>query len=108
MRAPTVGLSRPLLIAAANGHLPCVSALLKAGAPVDDANKYGASALLAAAANGHHYVVKSLLEANADSRIRDKEGRSALWLAAKAALNQGIAQRSAQAGSAGHLRYVSS
>ena len=81
---------------------------MKAGAPVDDENKYGASALLAAAANGHHYVVKSLWEANADSLIRDKEGRSALWLAAKAALNQGIAQRSAQAGSAGHLRYVSS
>jgi hypothetical protein len=52
----------PLHVAAENGHLVIVRALLSHGACVDEEDHFGATAVLRSAAKGHTEVVRHLLE----------------------------------------------
>ena len=70
----------PVLIAAQNGHLTVVQALLEAGASVNQANSNGFTPLSVAAQEGHLKVVQALLEAGADTRLADIYGWTALDL----------------------------
>lgn len=58
-----------LILAARNGHLEVVEALLKAGADPDHATADGRTALIMAAEGGHATVVESLLRAGADPNL---------------------------------------
>jgi cytohesin len=58
--------STALILAAQNGHLAVVEALLKAGADAARATTDGRTALHLAAQNGHTAVVEALLKAGAD------------------------------------------
>jgi ankyrin repeat protein len=77
-------LSRPLLLAAHNGHAECVSVLLAAGADPNTLDeKSGAPPLLMAAQQGHAACVDRLLEAGADpNAINRKNGVFPILLAA--------------------------
>eukprot|EP01046_Picozoa_sp_COSAG06_P121848 COSAG06_NODE_69445_length_198_cov_3.818182_1_plen_62_part_01 len=55
----------PLMIAAQNGHDSVVSALISAGASVDQAEEDGMTPLMIAAQNGHDSVVSALISAGA-------------------------------------------
>jgi ankyrin repeat protein len=79
---------RPLHYAARNGHLPCVRALLRAGALVDARTEGGATALHRAAYVGHEEVVRVLLEAGADPMAVDEDGVTPIG---KAAGNERVA-----------------
>ena len=57
--------------------------LVRAGANVNAANRYGASALAEACANGSAAIVKLLLKSGADANTRMKGGETALMLAAR-------------------------
>ena len=60
-----------LRAAASRGEAAVVRSLLEAGASVDEANEYGATALILASMGGHADVVRVLLEAGADSDLAD-------------------------------------
>ena len=65
----------PLLIATVQGRTDIVSALIKAGADVDDQNQTnGATALAAAAFLGDSEVAEALINAGADPSIADYQG----------------------------------
>ena len=57
--------------AARAGDLVAIEALLGAGAEVDAATEYGATALLFAAGQGHREAVRKLLAVGADPNVRD-------------------------------------
>lgn len=58
--------------AAGEGDEAAVRALLEAGAPVDGANRYGATALFFAADRGHAGIVRLLVEAGAALDLEDR------------------------------------
>ena len=60
-----------LRAAASRGEAAVVRSLLEAGASVDEANEYGATALILASMGGHADVVRVLLEAGADPDLAD-------------------------------------
>jgi hypothetical protein len=79
----SVRLKRCLLIAAEEGHVEAVRALLAAGVAVNhSAASNGGTALHAAAANGHAEVIRALLAAGAAVNHADHNGRTALYAAA--------------------------
>lgn len=67
-----------LIIAAGNGHLEVVKALLKHKAQVDKPDSFQATALMAAAASGHLSVVETLLASGANPKAKDKDGKDVL------------------------------
>ena len=69
------------MLAAQNGHIEVVRALLAAGANVNQVNNLGASSLMLAAHVGSIEIVRALLAANADPRIVSRKGHTALTLA---------------------------
>ena len=78
-----VGGRSPLFIAANNGHIDVVRALLlvlPAGG-VDAADPHGTTPLAAAAEEGHEAVVAQLLAADANPSLADGDGDTALGLA---------------------------
>jgi len=58
-----------LILAAANGHSACVTALIEAKADVNLPAENGGSALMFAAANGHSPCVTALIEGKASVLI---------------------------------------
>ena len=70
-----------LAIAAPEGHVPTVKALLAKGANPNLADAGGETPLLAAARDGEAEMVKALLEGKADPNAKDRAGRNALALA---------------------------
>lgn len=72
------------MIAAREGGLPILKALLKAGANPSAADREGHSALHWAAANGHAPCVEALFEAGADPNAQDREGVTPLMAALRA------------------------
>ena len=73
----------PLCVAAMNGHVTLVDALLRAGADKDAARDDGATPLYTAAQNGHGNVVDALLRAGVDKDKRHCTGASPLFVAAQ-------------------------
>jgi ankyrin repeat protein len=71
-----------LTMAAMQGSVEVVDALLGAGADVDAKDAIGVSPLHWAAFCGHGGVTQRLIAANADVTVRDREGRTALHVAA--------------------------
>jgi ankyrin repeat protein len=70
----------------ANEALPKVDALIKAGADVNAANRYGVTPLSLAAANGNDRVLDLLLKSGANTKTADAalhDGRTLLMLAAR-------------------------
>lgn len=69
-----------------NAPLSTVEALIKSGADVNAANRYGVTPLSLAAGNGNDRVLRLLIEAGANARAADaalREGRTTLMLAAR-------------------------
>ena len=67
-----------LAVAALNGNVSCITALLQAGATVDlRCGRSKATALINAAQNGNRGVCALLLEAGADPHLQDAYGVSA-------------------------------
>ncbi|GAB2786407.1 ankyrin repeat protein [Hymenobacter luteus] len=67
-----------LVIAAGNGHLDVVKALVKNKAQVDKPDSFNTTALIAAAAAGHLPVVEFLLASGANPKAKDKDGKDVL------------------------------
>mmetsp|Transcript_24893 Transcript_24893/g.80427 ORF Transcript_24893/g.80427 Transcript_24893/m.80427 type:complete len:199 (+) Transcript_24893:123-719(+) len=72
----------PLGVAARNGHLPIVTALLAAGANPNLQNRVGASPILAAAKHGHLDIAAALLTAGASPNACNLDGQTPLIAAA--------------------------
>ncbi|MDT8399132.1 MAG: ankyrin repeat domain-containing protein [Pseudomonadales bacterium] len=77
---PPGGMS-PLLFAAREGCLTCISPLLQAGADIDAATPKGLTSLLISIINGHYDVAWELLQAGADVNLSDDTNRSPLYAA---------------------------
>ena len=67
----------PLHSAVAGGDVACVQALINAGAPLNDRQAGGFTALMAAAANGRTAIFHALLAAGADATLKDDTGKTA-------------------------------
>lgn len=67
-----------LIIAAGNGHLDVVKALVRNKAQVDKADSFNTTPLMAAAAGGHLPVVELLLTSGANPKAKDKDGKDVL------------------------------
>jgi ankyrin repeat protein len=70
----------------ANDSITAVRSLIKSGADVNAANRYGVTPLSLAAANGNDDVLRLLFEAGANAKAADaalREGRTTLMLAAR-------------------------
>ena len=72
-----------LILAARNGHVEIVQALVDAGADIDLQSKSGSTALMFAASKGHTDVVKALLGADADLNAKNNNKNTALMVAAQ-------------------------
>lgn len=77
----------PLMIAAAEGRVETVSALVKAGADVNATNGLGRTALMFASSYGFLAIVKDLLDHRADANIVPKDSTG--WTALIAAAHNG-------------------
>ena len=73
----------PLYIAAQQGHLDAVRALVDAGASVDQAVDDGATPLCIAAEDGHLEVVRALVGAGASVELAMNDGATPLFIAAQ-------------------------
>ncbi|KXZ44527.1 hypothetical protein GPECTOR_66g255 [Gonium pectorale] len=73
----------PLQIAAKNGHVEAIAALLHAGANKEVATKTGCTPLCIAAQNGHVEAIAALLQAGANKEVATKDGWTPLHIAAK-------------------------
>ena len=71
----------PLMIAAGNGHLPCVETLLAAGVQVDATDLTQWTALHYAAGGNRPSIVRRLLASGANQAMKDNDGKTALDLA---------------------------
>ena len=71
----------PLMIAAGNGHLPCVETLLAAGVQVDATDLTQWTALHYAAGGNRPNIVRRLLASGANKAMKDNDGKTALDLA---------------------------
>lgn len=71
----------PLLFAAREGCLKCISALLDAEANINATTPKGISSLLIAIINGHYDVAWALIESGADVNIADDTARTPLYAA---------------------------
>ncbi len=78
-----------LVIAAGNGHLDVVKALLKNKAQIDKTDSFQMTPLMAAAANGSLDVVEFLLANGANPKAKDKDGKDVL-AAAKEGENEAV------------------
>ncbi|TGE06210.1 ankyrin repeat domain-containing protein [Hymenobacter fodinae] len=67
-----------LIIAAGNGQLDVVKALVKNKAQIDKTDSFNATALMAAAAKGSLDVVEFLLASGANPKAKDKDGKDVL------------------------------
>ena len=68
----------PLHVAAAQGNVPQVRNLIRAGYPINEQDDQAlATPLHYAAINGHGDVIRALLELGADQTIVDDEGKTA-------------------------------
>ncbi|MEM6396546.1 MAG: ankyrin repeat domain-containing protein [Bacteroidota bacterium] len=72
----------PLHLAAEDGQVAALRALLEAGADVDARDGHRRTALICAASDGHYSAAKLLLEAGADIDAQDARGNTALIAAA--------------------------
>ena len=73
----------PLLVAANNGNVPVIAALLKAGADANAPNDLGSTPLMLASGSGNVDAVKALLTAGANVNAKDaKMGQTAVMFAA--------------------------
>ena len=79
----TVTGSTPLLLAAANGHLACVSMLLSSNSSVGRTDHNGCTALHVAGRNGDAKLVSALLDAGADVDQTTSRGETALGIAVR-------------------------
>lgn len=73
----------PLMVAAAEGDLSAVNALISAGAKVNARDNRGATALMYAVQNGHRLVTRALLQAGADPRLSSHSQLTAFDIAQK-------------------------
>ena len=80
-REPDGGELTALVYAARAGSIEAASALLEAGADVNQTTRYGWSALLAATQNRNYQLGKFLIENGADVNIANKGGWTPLYLA---------------------------
>lgn len=69
--------------AAIRGRADCLTLLLKAGAKVNQPDRFGRTPLYWAAFNSHTECVKMLLKAKADAKSADSDNRTALYWAAE-------------------------
>ena len=67
-----------LVIAAGNGHLEVVQALIKNKAQVDKPDSFGVTPLMAAAGQGSLEVTQFLLSSGANPKAKDKDGKDVL------------------------------
>jgi hypothetical protein len=75
--------AKALSIAAREGHVAVVEAMVAAGADVNKADKYGVTPLYFAALEGHVAVVEALVAARADVNKADVKGETPLYIAAR-------------------------
>jgi ankyrin repeat protein len=71
-----------LILAAEQGHLGTVQALIGAGAKVDEVNRFGETALMLASIAGYPDIVRVLIQSGAKVDARDEDGATALIAAA--------------------------
>ena len=84
------GFAKPtaLMLAAEQGHLDVVQALLDAGADLNAGKGEWGTALMKAAQNGHLGVVRALIAAKADVNAADQQGTTALMAATRIGYKQ--------------------
>lgn len=82
-RGPAIGGVTALILAARQGELASVEALLAAGARVDQTSADGSSPLLVAVQNGFYEIARFLLEHGADPNLANRKGWTPLYLAVK-------------------------
>jgi ankyrin repeat protein len=73
-----------LLLAARQGCVSCVTALIDGKANVNEVDPDKQSALVLALINGHFDVAGALIDRGIDVNLKDKVGRTALWAAVDA------------------------
>lgn len=74
----TKNLDTPLMLAARNGDVETLKALLESGVPVDDVDQDGRTAFIHASIPGEFDTAKLLLKAGANIDATDKDGRAAV------------------------------
>jgi uncharacterized protein len=73
-----------LLLAAREGCVACIGALVDGKANINDVDPDRQSALVLALMNGHFDVAGALIDRGIDVNLKDKVGRTALWAAVDA------------------------
>ncbi|XP_063924807.1 uncharacterized protein LOC135138742 isoform X2 [Zophobas morio] len=71
--------STPLIIASREGHETVVEYLVKYGAEINRANKYGVTPLYLASSRGHEKIVECLVKCGAEINRADEDGRTPLY-----------------------------
>jgi ankyrin repeat protein len=72
----------PLIVAAKNGDIRQVRALLSTGASIDERDEFSErTALMRAAEIGNVEIVRQLLKSGADATLKDDDGLTALMIA---------------------------
>ena len=71
------------MLAAENGHIKTVNALIMAVANINAKSSNGWTALMWTAENGHTEIINALIMAGANINAEDKDGRTTLILAAR-------------------------
>jgi ankyrin repeat protein len=78
----------PLHVAACYGHLDVLLALIRAGASVNEVDKYGRTALHLAVYWRHEVCVPALVQAGADVGLKDDKGNPAVHYARERGANE--------------------
>ena len=73
-----------------NEHFPLSDLLIRAGADVKAANRYGITALYLACQNGNAPLIDKLLQAGADANAASTEGETALMTAARTGVVEAV------------------